>query len=219
MRLAPFVEVRVLFATILPFTGRPSRGLQRVPSLSTCEMPLRSASTIAQLQANVRPDRTVAAKPNPRWASFPLRAFIFDNRKPQLRCRCAVKLNGVKDTSVGRFATICITLFYVFALISGKAVSQEQFQSSLQENEHLWHANVKGVGCDTQFNRQPHNPDTALVVRCSILFADGSPDFRAALRFCPNFQTCDAAGGKFKDIVVAILRKKIREKGLPGARK
>lgn len=115
---------------------------------------------------------------------------------------------------------VTIALFSLSLFISGnRALGQEQFEKSLQENEHLWHTNVKAVGCDTQFNKQPHDPDTALLVKCSIFFADGSPDFRATLRFCPNFQTCDAAGGKFKDIVIGILKKKIGEKLTPKARK
>ena len=123
-----------------------------------------------------------------------------------------MKLNSIRDCPVGRFAKIWISFCYLFLFISAsRAFGQEQFEKSLQENEHLWHSNVKSVGCETQFNRQPHDSDTALLVRCSILFADGSPDFRATLRFCPNFQTCDAAGGKFKDIVVGILRRRIGE--------
>lgn len=124
-----------------------------------------------------------------------------------------MKLYGIKHFSIGQFAKIWITLFYLFLFISvSRAIGQEQFEKSLQENEHLWHANVKAIGCDTVSNKQPHDPGTALLVRCSILFANGSPDFRATLRFCPNFQTCDAAGGKFKDIIIGILKKKIGER-------
>ena len=123
-----------------------------------------------------------------------------------------MRLNSDKGTYVKRLARICITLSYLFLFISGGlALGQEQFEKPLQENEHMWHPNVKGVGCDTQVNKQPHDLDTALLVKCSILFADGSSAFSATLRFCPNFQSCDAAGGKFKDLVVGILKKKIVE--------
>lgn len=130
-----------------------------------------------------------------------------------------MKLNCVKGSSPGRFATPCLTLFYLCLFISGdRALGQEQFVKSLQENQHLWHPNVKQIGCETQFNKQPHDPDAAVFVKCSIFFADQSPDFRATLRFCPDFQTCDSAGGKFKDIVIEILKKKIADK-LPGRAK
>jgi hypothetical protein len=131
-----------------------------------------------------------------------------------------MKLNWIKEISAGRFATSCITLFYFSLFISGdRALGQEQFVKSLQENEHLWHPNVKEIGCATQFNKQPHDPDTAVFVKCSIHFADQSPDFGATLRYCPDFQTCDAAGGKFKDIVIGILKKRIAEKRPFRARK
>ena len=146
--------------------------------------------------------------------------FALGHRSAGGKARFAMKLHCVKEISVGRFATPWVTLFYLFLFISGnRALGQEQFMKSLEENEHLWHPNVKAVGCETQFNKQPHNQDTAVFVKCSIHFADRSTDFGATLRFCPDFQTCDAAGGKFKDIVIGILKKRIADKLPPRGKK
>jgi hypothetical protein len=146
--------------------------------------------------------------------------FALGLRNASGKSRFAMKPNCIKEIFVGRFATVWVILIYLSLFISGnRALGQEHFVKSLQENEHLWHPNVKEIGCESQFNKQPHGPDAAVFVKCSIIFADQSPDFGATLRFCPNFQTCDAAGGKFKDIVIGILRKRIADKLPLGAKK
>jgi hypothetical protein len=66
--------------------------------------------------------------------------------------------------------------FYLSLFISGtRAPGQEQFVRSLQENEHLWHPNVKEIVCETQFNKQPHDPDAAVFVKCSIFWPTNLP--------------------------------------------
>jgi len=93
--------------------------------------------------------------------------FALGPRNANAKSKLTKKLNSVEDFSIRRIAEIWITLFYLFLFISGnRALGQERFEKSLQENEHLWHANVKGLGCDTLFNQQPHDPDTTLIVKC-----------------------------------------------------
>jgi hypothetical protein len=115
----------------------------------------------------------------------------------------------IRDFCIGYTVKGWLTIIWLLIFLSGSHVfGQAQFQKSLEENQHLLYGNLGGIGCTSKVNPQPHDRDTALSVSCTIEFIDGTPEWSANLRFCSNFETCDAAGGKFKDMIIAILRKK-----------
>ena len=70
--------------------------------------------------------------------------------------------------------------------------------------------NIQELSCSSTYNRQPHDPDTMLYEYCTVLFKDGSSPFQATIIFCSNFETCDRAGGRFKDMLVRVLQQKNR---------
>ncbi len=83
---------------------------------------------------------------------------------------------------------------------------QEQFEGSLEKDSRVTQSNLKVVTCQTAIHPLSAE-DQVLSEGCTVQFKDGS-DFAATLRFCKTFEQCEGAGGKFKDILIRILRSK-----------
>jgi hypothetical protein len=84
---------------------------------------------------------------------------------------------------------------------------QEQFEESLEKDSRVTQSNLKVVTCQTAVHLWAAEEDQLLSEGCTVHFKDGS-DFAATLRFCKTFEQCEGAGGKFKDILIRILRSK-----------
>ena len=84
---------------------------------------------------------------------------------------------------------------------------QEQFEESLEKNSRVTQSNMQVITCQTAIHPRASEEDQLLSEGCTVHFKDGS-DFAATLRFCKTFEQCEGAGGKFKDILIRILRSK-----------
>ena len=103
-----------------------------------------------------------------------------------------------------------------FSLLAPAASGQDQFVDSLAKDTRLTQSNLKVINCGSTINPQPADKSAVLSEACTVEFKDGS-HFAATLRYCETFEQCEGAGGKFKDILIRILR--MKKKGAVEARK
>lgn len=101
----------------------------------------------------------------------------------------------------------------VFCVLLVAAHGQEQFAESLSKDARVTQSNLKLVNCASSVNQQASDEGALLSEACTVEFKDGSR-FSATLRYCPTFEQCEGAGGKFKDILIRVLRTKKKREAL-----
>jgi hypothetical protein len=113
------------------------------------------------------------------------------------------------DTILGyAITTWCWLILAISLLAPTLAHCQDQFEKRLSDNPAVTFTNIKYVDCNSEAVKSPTDKDAVIAEKCAITFLDGATQFQASLRYCANFEQCDAAGGKFKDILVKVLRVK-----------
>ena len=100
----------------------------------------------------------------------------------------------------------CASLLICFAFAT-QLQSQEQFEASLEKDVRVTPDNLKVVNCRSAIHAQAVESEQQLSEGCTVQFKDGS-EFAATLRYCKTFEQCEGAGGKFKDILIRVLRSK-----------
>lgn len=100
----------------------------------------------------------------------------------------------------------CVSLLICFAFAT-QLQAQEQFLASLEKDVRVTPENLKVVSCRSAIHIQAVESEQQLSEGCTVQFKDGS-EFAATLRYCKTFEQCEGAGGKFKDILVRVLRAK-----------
>ena len=116
---------------------------------------------------------------------------------------CPRLIHSVVGVGVTRW---CIEMV-VFCVLLVAAHGQEQFVESLSKDARVTQSNLKLVNCASSVNQQASDEGAVLAEACTVEFKDGSR-FSATLRYCPTFEQCEGAGGKFKDILIRVLRTK-----------
>jgi hypothetical protein len=111
------------------------------------------------------------------------------------------------DKVTGYACTLWCIAILAFCAVVPQSSCQEQFQGSLEKDGRVTSANLKVVNCRSAVNRQFAADDEVLSEGCTVTFKDGST-FDATLRYCRTFEQCEGAGGKFKDILIRVLRAK-----------
>ncbi len=104
------------------------------------------------------------------------------------------------------YALWCVSILICFAL-APQLHGQEQFEGSLEKDVRVIQGNLKVVSCRSAINPQAVESEQRLSEGCTVQFKDGS-EFAATLRYCKTFEQCEGAGGKFKDILIRVLRAK-----------
>lgn len=107
--------------------------------------------------------------------------------------------------TLGYACTLWCLCIVAFCTLVPEAHCQEQFEERLTNDARITQANLKLVNCGATVNRQANAKEAVLAESCTVVFNDGST-FAAAIRYCGNFEQCEGAGGKFKDIVIRVLR-------------
>jgi predicted RNA-binding protein with PIN domain len=109
------------------------------------------------------------------------------------------------DKTLGYACALGCICIVAFSALAPQAHSQEQFEERLSNDTRVTQTNLKLVNCGATVNHQADAKDVMLAESCTVVFNDGST-FAAAIRYCENFEQCEGAGGKFKDIVIRVLR-------------
>jgi hypothetical protein len=113
----------------------------------------------------------------------------------------------VIDKVIGYGCTLWCIGIIAFCALLPEARCQEQFVEPLSKDVRVTQSNLKLVNCGSSLNPQPANQEAVLSEACTVEFKDGS-QFAATLRYCGSFEQCEGAGGKFKDILIRVLRMK-----------
>jgi hypothetical protein len=111
------------------------------------------------------------------------------------------------DSVIGEACTWWCIGMVAFYVLSPAAHGQEQFLDSLANDTRVTQSNLKLVNCGSSINPEPADKGAVLSEACTVEFKDGS-HFAATLRYCETFEQCEGAGGKFKDILIHVLRAK-----------
>jgi hypothetical protein len=116
----------------------------------------------------------------------------------------------VVDKVIGYACTLWCIGIIAFCALLPEAHCQEQFEGALARDARVTQSNLKFVNCGATINQQVQVKDAVLSEGCTVGFKDGST-FAAVLRYCETFEQCEGAGGKFKDIIIRILRAKKKD--------
>jgi hypothetical protein len=108
---------------------------------------------------------------------------------------------------VGYACTLWCIAILAFCAVVPESHCQEQFERPLENDARVTSDNLKVVNCRSAINRQFASDNEVLSEGCTVTFKDGST-FDATLRYCRTFEQCEGAGGKFKDILIRVLRTK-----------
>jgi hypothetical protein len=111
------------------------------------------------------------------------------------------------DKAIGYACTLWCICIIAFCALVPEAHCQDQFVEPLSRDTRVRQDNLKLVNCGSSVNHQAAEQDGVLAEACTVEFKDGS-HFAATLRYCATFEQCEGAGGKFKDILIRILRAK-----------
>lgn len=111
------------------------------------------------------------------------------------------------DNTIGNACIWWCMGIIVLCSLTPAAGGQEQFVDSLSRDTRVTQSNLKVINCGSAVNPQAPDKTALLSEACTVEFNDGSR-FAAMLRYCETFEQCEGAGGKFKDILIRILRAK-----------